>query len=59
MDLIASAAAWWLWGLVDLLLLVGARNRLAVILNWRWSYFSFRASTRLITEPSTRDGTSS
>jgi NADH:ubiquinone reductase (H+-translocating) len=46
---LAGSFAWWLWGLVHLVSLVGARNRLAVILNWAWSYFSFRASTRLIT----------
>jgi hypothetical protein len=28
---------------------VGGRNRSAVVLNWAWSYFSFRASARLIT----------
>jgi NADH dehydrogenase/putative oxidoreductase len=45
----SGAVAWWLWGFAHLLFLVGARNRLAVVLNWTWSYFSFRASTRLIT----------
>jgi len=46
---VSGAFAWWLWGVVHLLFLVGGRNRLAVLLNWSWSYFSFRASTRLIT----------
>ena len=46
---VSGALAWWLWGFVHLLFLVGARNRLAVILNWSWSYFSFRPSARLIT----------
>jgi NADH:ubiquinone reductase (H+-translocating) len=46
---VGGAFAWWLWGVVHVLFLVGARNRLAVILNWAWSYFTFRASTRLIT----------
>jgi NADH dehydrogenase len=41
--------AWWLWGLAHLVFLVGGRNRSAVVLNWAWSYFSFRASARLIT----------
>jgi NADH dehydrogenase FAD-containing subunit len=41
--------AWWLWGLAHLVFLVGGRNRSAVVLNWAWSYFSFRANTRLIT----------
>jgi NADH dehydrogenase/putative oxidoreductase len=41
--------AWWLWGIVHVLFLLGARNRIAVALNWIWSYVTYRASTRLIT----------
>lgn len=41
--------AWWFWGLVHVFFLVGARNRLTVILNWLWSYITYRPSTRLIT----------
>jgi NADH dehydrogenase len=41
--------AWWLWGTVHVVLLVGSRNRVAVVLNWIWSYVTYRASTRLIT----------
>ena len=41
--------AWWLWGIVHVLFLVGSRNRVAVVLNWIWSYVTYRASTRLIT----------
>jgi NADH:ubiquinone reductase (H+-translocating) len=46
---LGGAVAWWMWGAVHLLFLVGARNRLAVVLNWMWSYVTFRATTRLIT----------
>jgi NADH dehydrogenase len=44
-----GAIAWWLWGIVHVLFLVGSRNRVAVVLNWIWSYMTYRASTRLIT----------
>ena len=44
-----GAMAWWLWGIVHVLFLVGSRNRAAVVLNWIWSYVTYRASTRLIT----------
>ena len=44
-----GATAWWLWGIVHVLFLVGSRNRVAVVLNWMWSYVTYRASTRLIT----------
>jgi NADH dehydrogenase len=45
----SGAMAWWFWGFAHIFFLVGARNRLTVILNWLWSYFTFRAGTRLIT----------
>jgi putative oxidoreductase len=44
-----GAMAWWLWGIAHVLFLVGSRNRAAVVLNWIWSYVTYRASTRLIT----------
>jgi putative oxidoreductase len=55
---VTGAAAWWLWGAVHILFLVGVRNRLSVMLGWIWSYFTFDVGVRLITEtrpdPSTR-----
>jgi NADH:ubiquinone reductase (H+-translocating) len=47
---LAGAPAWWLWGLLHVAFLVGGRNRLSVLINWLWSYMTFRANTRLITE---------
>jgi NADH dehydrogenase/putative oxidoreductase len=44
-----GTVAWWLWGIVHVLFLLGSRNRVAVVLNWIWSYVTYRASTRLIT----------
>src|SRR6516164_5641682 len=53
-----GAMAWWLWGVVHVLFLLGSRNRAAVVLNWIWSYVTYRASTRLITgsTPQARNG---
>jgi NADH dehydrogenase FAD-containing subunit len=53
-----GAMAWWLWGIVHVLFLLGSRNRAAVVLNWIWSYITYRASTRLITgsTPPARNG---
>ncbi len=42
--------AWWLWGVVHILFLVGARNRLSVAMEWIWAYLTFHRSTRLITD---------
>src|SRR5215813_2223775 len=53
-----GAMAWWFWGIVHVLFLLGSRNRAAVVLNWIWSYITYRASTRLITgsTPQARNG---
>jgi NADH dehydrogenase len=47
---LAGAPAWWLWGLLHVAFLVGGRNRLSVLVNWAWSYFTFRSNARLITD---------
>jgi NADH dehydrogenase len=44
-----GAIAWWLWGLVHILFLLGLRNRVAVAVSWLWSYVTYRPATRLIT----------
>jgi NADH dehydrogenase FAD-containing subunit len=41
--------AWWLWGLAHIFFLIGFRNRLAVALDWFWSYLTFQRGSRLIT----------
>lgn len=46
---IHGAVAWWFWGLIHVSFLVGARNRISVVFNWVWSYFTFRATNLLIT----------
>ena len=33
--------AWVLWSVVHLFFLIGARNRLAVYLNWVWSWITY------------------
>jgi len=50
---LTGTVAWWLWGAVHVLFLVGLRNRLSVILGWVWSYFTFDVGVRLITEEGT------
>jgi putative oxidoreductase len=41
--------AWWLWGIVHVSFLVGARNRVATLINWFWAYLTYGAGVRLIT----------
>jgi NADH dehydrogenase len=51
-----GALAWWLWGGAHVVFLLGSRNRVAVVLNWIWTYVTYRASTRLITGSSPQAG---
>jgi NADH:ubiquinone reductase (H+-translocating) len=46
--------AWLLWLFVHLTFLVQFQNRLLVLTQWAWNYFSYNRSARLITE--TPDG---
>lgn len=41
--------AWFAWLFIHLLLLVGLRNRLAVVLNWIYSYVNYKRGARIIT----------
>src|SRR5213595_314313 len=41
--------AWLVWLFVHIIFLVGFRNRLAVLFQWAWAYFSFNKGARLIT----------
>jgi NADH dehydrogenase len=49
---LSGYVAWWFWGLVHIYFLIGFRNRLAVALDWFWSYLTFQRNARLITGPS-------
>jgi NADH dehydrogenase len=48
---LSGTVAWLLWLFVHIMLLVGFRNRLMVLGEWAWSYFTQERSARLITEP--------
>jgi NADH dehydrogenase len=41
--------AWLLWSIAHVWFLIGFRSRLAVTLNWLWSYLTYQRSARLIT----------
>jgi NADH dehydrogenase len=42
--------AWWLWLFVHIMYLVGFRNRLSVLLQWGYAYFTYQRGVRLITD---------
>jgi len=40
---------WCAWLFIHILYLIGFRNRLAVVIQWAWAWFTFGRSARLIT----------
>ncbi|MGE0870069.1 MAG: NAD(P)/FAD-dependent oxidoreductase [Kofleriaceae bacterium] len=45
----SGLAAWLLWWVVHIMFLIGFRNRVLVMFNWAWSWFTFKRGARLIT----------
>ncbi|MFH1160195.1 MAG: NAD(P)/FAD-dependent oxidoreductase [bacterium] len=43
--------AWFMWMFVHLIRLIGFRNRLAILIDWIWNYFTYEYSFRIITQP--------
>ena len=41
--------AWLAWLFVHIFFLIGFRNRLIVLIQWAWSYFTYERGARLIT----------
>ena len=46
---ISGLLAWLAWLFVHLIFLIGFRNKLAVLLQWTYSYFAYKRSARIIT----------
>jgi len=46
---LSGLPAWIVWLFVHIIFLVGFRNRLAVLIQWAWSYVTFNKGARLIT----------
>jgi NADH dehydrogenase len=41
--------AWLVWGVAHIYFLIGFRNRMAVAVDWLWSYLTYQRGARLIT----------
>ncbi len=50
--------AWLAWLFVHIMNLIGFRNRLVVLVQWAWAYFSYQRAIRLITSRDPRGETS-
>ena len=46
--------AWFVWMLVHLMSIIGIKNRLFVLINWMWQYFTYDQSLRLIIKPAVK-----
>jgi len=46
---LTGGLAWLIWSLAHVWFLIGFRNRLAVAMDWAWSYVTFDRGARLIT----------
>jgi len=46
---ISGYLAWLAWLFIHILFLIGFRNRILVMIQWAWSYFTYDRSARLIT----------
>ncbi len=45
---LSGALAWLFWLLAHIFFLIGFRNRLIVMIDWIWSYFTYQRSARII-----------
>ena len=45
---LSGLLAWWFWLVVHIAFLIGFRNRLVVMLNWAWAYWSYQRHARII-----------
>jgi NADH dehydrogenase len=46
---------WLAWIFLHIFFLIGFRNRLLVLIQWAWAYFTYQRGARLITERSLND----
>ena len=56
---ISGFIAWLSWLFIHIFFLIGFRNRIMVLLQWAWSYFTYERGARLITGDQTLPGWSS
>ncbi len=45
---LSGLLAWWFWLVVHIFFLIGFRNRLIVLINWAWAYWSYQRHARII-----------
>ena len=46
---VTGSLAWWFWLFLHIMYLAGFRNRISVLVEWAYSYFTYERGARLIT----------
>jgi NADH dehydrogenase len=47
----SGLGAWLFWLFAHIYFLIGFRNRLIVMVDWAWAYFTYERSARVVAEP--------
>jgi len=47
--------AWVLWLVAHIFFLIGFRNRLIVLIEWAWSYWTMQRYARIVTDADRRE----
>lgn len=45
---VSGLLAWWIWLVAHVYFLIGFRNRLVVLLDWAWAYWTYERSARIV-----------
>ena len=45
---LSGLIAWWFWLVAHVFFLIGFRNRLMVLIDWAWSYWTYKRHARII-----------
>ncbi|MFO1269216.1 MAG: NAD(P)/FAD-dependent oxidoreductase, partial [Rubrivivax sp.] len=45
---LSGLVAWWFWLAAHVFFLIGFRNRLIVLVNWAWAYWTYQRHARIV-----------
>ena len=48
--------AWWFWLAAHVFFLIGFRNRITVLINWAWAYWTYQRGARIVLGQAASDG---
>ena len=54
---LSGPPAWWVWLVAHIYFLIGFRNRLVVLLDWAWAYWTYQRHARIVTGTDTVSST--